>query len=160
MNEVSFTEFKKTKRTTQNPINKSGKSGEDLFEEKIKSTFTDIPYKRTKPGQRGIDFIMNPDGKPEDRMYIDLKYQHSSGGRDLAVGATGWKYRKDYDYKACYIVEGPYNFSDEVKELAAKLDEVYGIKTYFVKLDEMIDIIREKYYGENVKPIITTRKFF
>ena len=70
------------------------------------------------------------------------------------------QYRKDYDYKECYIVEGPYNFSDEVKELAEKLDEVYGIKTYFVKLDEMIDIIREKYYGENVKPIITTRKFF
>jgi hypothetical protein len=160
MNAVPFAEFKKTKRTTQNPINKSGKSGEVLLEKTLISKFPDLPYRRTKSGKRGIDFILNPDGKPQDRMYIDMKYQHSSGGRDLAVGATAWKYHEDYDYKECYIVEGSYDFTDDIKELAKTLDEVCGIKTYFVKLDEMIDIIRKKYYGENSKSILTARKFF
>ena len=96
MSTVSFTEFIKTTRTTSNQINISGKSGEVQFEELLKKELPDLPYKRTKAGKRGIDFRINPCGKPEDRMYIDIKFQHTSGGRDLAVGGTAWKYKKDY----------------------------------------------------------------
>ena len=42
MNAVPFAEFKKTKRTTQNPINKSGKSGEVLLEKTLISKFPDF----------------------------------------------------------------------------------------------------------------------
>ena len=146
MNAVDFTEFKKTKRTTKNPINKSGKSGEVLFEKTLISIFPDLPYRRTKSGKRGIDFRINPCGKPEDRMYIDIKFQHTSGGRDLAVGGTAWKYKKDYGYNECYIAEGPYDFTDEVREFAN-----LHVKTHFVKFDKMIDILRKEYYGKNSK---------
>ena len=118
----------------KNPINESGKKGEDIFSSELRKN--NLAYKQSKPGQEGIDFIINPNGKKEDRVYIDIKHQHTSGGRDLAVGGCVWKYQKKYGFKECYIVEGSYDFDEDVRELANTF-----AKTHFVKVKEMIDIL-------------------
>ena len=156
MKEESFTEFKKTKRTTQNPINKSGDTGEKIFEDLIKNRFPKLPYRASKSGKSAIDFIINPTGKKEDRLYVDVKYQHTGGGRDGAVAHTVWLYKKKYDYKLCHIAEGPFSFKESVREHSNEICE-----THFVKFEEMMNIIENKYYSENSKKqIITKRKFF
>ena len=118
----------------KNPINESGKKGEDIFATELRKN--NLAYKQSKSGQEAIDFIINPNGKKEDRVYIDVKHQHKSGGRDLAVAGCVWKYQKKYGFKECYIVEGPYDFDEDVRELANKF-----AKTHFVKVKEMIDIL-------------------
>ena len=127
----------------KNPINESGKKGEDIFSSKLRKN--NLAYEQTKPGKEGIDFIINPNGKKEDRVYIDVKHQHTSGGRDLAVGGCVWKYQKKYGFKECYIVEGSYDFDKDVRELA----NIFA-KTHFVKIEEMIDILLNKKFEKNI----------
>ena len=52
----------------KNAINKSGKKGEDIFSSELRKN--NLAYKQTKPGKEGIDFIINPNGKKEDRRWI------------------------------------------------------------------------------------------
>ena len=115
-----------------NPINESGKKGEERMEKIFKDN--NIPYIRNK--SEGIDFILFPNSRMEDRFYIDIKNQHERGGRDLAVGGCVWQYQKKYGFKECYIVEGSYDFPPKVREFANKF-----AKTHFVKFEEMKNIL-------------------
>jgi hypothetical protein len=127
----------------KNPINESGKKGEDAFENF--SINYNIPYIRSKSGKNQIDFILFPNGKKEERVYIDIKNQHTSGGRDLAVAGCVWKYQKKYGFTECYIVEGTYDFDEDVRELANTF-----AKTHFVKFEEMKNIILNKKVEKNI----------
>ena len=71
----------------KNPINKSGIIGEERMEKFLKDN--DIPYIRNISS--GIDFILFPNSRMEDRFYIDIKNQDTGGGRDLAVGGCVWR---------------------------------------------------------------------
>tara|TARA_Y100000034_G_scaffold466_1_gene598 strand:- start:45 stop:422 length:378 start_codon:yes stop_codon:yes gene_type:complete len=115
-----------------NPINESGKFGEDRFEEFL--IYHDIPYKRNKTN--GIDFIVWP---TDASTYIDIKNQDVGGGRDLAVGGCVWKYQRKYNFKECYIVEGEFDFDKNVREFANLF-----AKTHFVKFEEMKNILLKK----------------
>ena len=115
-----------------NPRNKSGKIGEERMEKLLKDM--NKTYIRNK--SEGIDFIINPNGKKEDRVYIDIKNQSKQGGRDLAIGGCVWDYQKKYGFKECYIVEGSYDFPPKVREFANKF-----AKTHFVKIEEMKNIL-------------------
>jgi len=125
-----------------NPINVSGKLGEENFEhELIKNK---IPYKKHKYGKSQIDFIINHQAKnKKDRFYIDIKNQHTSGGRDGAVAYSVWNYKKKYGFDECYIVEGSFDFPNKIREFANEQSKVH-----FVKLNEMIKIILEKFGKE------------
>ena len=118
--------------SVKNPINESGKIGEERMEKLLKDN--NIPYIRNK--SEGIDFILFPNSRMEDRFYIDIKNQHTGGGRDLAVAGCVWKYQKKYGFTECYIVEGTYDFDEDVRELA----DTYA-KTHFVKFEEMKNIL-------------------
>jgi len=120
-----------------NPINESGKFGEKRFKEFLEQC--GIPYKWTKPGREGIDFRVYTNGLDNEPIYIDIKNQKESGGRDLAVGGCVWKYQKMYGFKECYIVEGEYDFASEVVEFCNEF-----AKTHFVKFEEMKEIILDK----------------
>ena len=48
-----------------NPINESGKTGEDRMEKLLIDL--DIPYKRSKSGEAAIDFILFPYSRMEDK---------------------------------------------------------------------------------------------
>ena len=119
---------------SKNPINESGKTGEDRMGKLLIDL--DIPYKRSKSGEAAIDFILFPNSRMEDRFYIDIKNQHTGGGRDLAVGGCVWDYQNKYGFKECYIVEGSYDFPPKVREFANKF-----AKTHFVKFEEMKNIL-------------------
>ena len=116
----------------KNPINKSGIIGEERMEKFLKDN--DIPYIRNISS--GIDFILFPNSRMEDRFYIDIKNQDTGGGRDLAVGGCVWQYQTKYGFKECYIVEGKFNFKPMVREFANTF-----AKTHFVKFEEMKNIL-------------------
>ena len=125
----------------KNPINESGKKGEDIFSSLLIKN--DLAYERSKPGKSAIDFIINPNGKKEERVYIDIKHQKSGGGRDGSVAHSVRKYRNKYGFKECYIVEGSYDFDDDVREHCNEF-----CKTHFVKQKQMIDILLNKKVDE------------
>ena len=127
----------------KNPINESGKKGEDAFENFLIKY--NIPYIRSKSGKNQIDFILFPNSKMEYRFYIDIKNQDTSGGRDLAVGGCVWDYQNKYGFTECYIVEGSYDFSPKVREFANTF-----AKTHFVKFEEMKNIILNKKVEKNI----------
>ena len=90
-----------------NPINKSGKYGEKRMKKFLDMYFTNgFDYNPSD----GIDFIVHPAAKLEDRFYIDIKNQNGAGGRDLAVGGCVWDYQDQNGFKECYIVEGEFDF--------------------------------------------------
>ena len=147
-----------------NPINKSGKYGEKRMKKFLDMYFTN---KFIYNPSNGIDFIVYPNAKLEDRFYIDIKNQASGGGRDGDVAHCVWKYQKQNGYKECYIVEGEYDFIPIVREHA----NVYA-KTHFVKFKEMCIILLKSlsvnnpekcyqdFYKKFNKPIETIEKFF
>ena len=116
-------------------INESGKTGEERFE----NFLIEISMKYKRNVNNGIDFLVYPNGYDNEPIYIDIKNQKDPGGRDLAVGGCVWKYQKRYGFKECYIVEGVYDFSNEVREFANLF-----AKTHFVKFDEMCNILLNK----------------
>ncbi len=117
-----------------NPINESGKSGEDKFQSLL--DYHTIPYKKAKTGQSAIDFIINPNSIKELRKYLDIKNQNVSGSVVEKIPHTIWKYKKLYDYEEVYIVEGEYDIDEEVRNHCNEI-----CKTHFLKFDEMINIL-------------------
>ncbi len=117
-----------------NPINESGKGGEDKFQELL--DYHNIPYKRAKTGQSAIDFIINPNGQKQLIKYVDIKNQNVGGSVVEKIPHTIWKYKRLYDYEEVYIVEGEYDIDKNVREHCSEI-----CKTHFVKLDEMVNIL-------------------
>ena len=147
-----------------NPRNESGKFGEYRMKKFLDMYITnDFIYNPSN----GIDFIVYPNAKLEDRFYIDIKNQAGGGGRDLAVGGCVWDYQEQNGFEECYIVEGEFNFKPKVRKFANKF-----AKTHFVKFKEMCIILLnslsvnnpEKYYQDFDKkfnkPVETIEKFF
>ena len=147
-----------------NPINKSGKDGEKRMKKFLDMYFTNgFDYNPSD----GIDFIVHPAAKLEDRFYIDIKNQKGPGGRDLAVGGCVWDYQKQNGFKECYIVEGEFDFKPKVRRFANMF-----AKTNFVKFKEMCIILLKSlsvdnpekryqdFYEKFNKPVETIERFF
>ena len=121
---------------SDNPRNESGTIGEMKMKKFLDIHFpNDYIYNKSE----GIDFIVHPNAKLEDRFYIDIKNQKERGGRDGDVAHCVWKYQKQNNFKECYIVEGEYDFIPIVREHANEY-----AKTNFVKFDEMFAILLNK----------------
>ena len=122
----------------KNKINKSGVKGETKMEEfLIQNNFTYTRHPRVDGyhGNNCIDFIVEVNGK---NIYMDVKNQHRNGGRDGPVGYQVDMYKRMYGYDEVYIVEGTYDYSQEIKDFCNK-----QVKTYFKKFDEITKILLE-----------------
>jgi|TARA_R110000765_G_scaffold175598_1_gene280476 hypothetical protein len=117
-----------------NPINESGRKGEERIEKLLKKN--NIPYQKSK--REGIDFIINPNGKKEDKIYIDCKNQNVDGSVMEKLPHMVWKYKEKYDYTQVYIVEGKWNTRDNIKKHCNEI-----CKVNFVKFDEMKQVLLE-----------------
>jgi len=122
---------------SKNPINESGKAGEDrLLEYLEKNKFS---YRQQITSKKQIDFIINPDSK--NSIYIDVTNQNGSGSVGDKVPHKVWKYYKKYGYDEVYILMGKYDLRKKMPLVVQHCNEVYKFKTHFVNFKEMTNIL-------------------
>lgn len=115
---------------------KANKSGEEL-ERKVMDFLVEknIPFKRQKPRQPEIDFII------DNRIYADCTNQNVEGSVQDKIPHKIWKYYKKYGYKEVYIIRG-FRIPDKgVIQHCDEIAEKFNFKWHLVTFGEFCEIL-------------------